>query len=98
MQWRILIAWLALLVVGGASATLFWSSFNRVVGGFGTGRDWLGLVGGLLGVLVSAVVARWYLQRSGALVDEVEKRTVGGVAGKGTERRGQHGGRSWSER
>ena len=97
MQWRILIAWLALLVVGGASAMLFWSSFNRVVGGFGAGRDWLGLVGGLAGVLASLVVARWYLLRAGALVGGVEKRAVGDVAGEGTERRGQHVGQSRSE-
>jgi len=98
MQWRILSAWFVLLVVGGASATLFWSSFNRVVGGFGTGRDWLGLVGGLAGVLASLVMARWYLQRTGAVVGEVEKRAVGDVAGEGTERRGQHVGQSRSER
>ena len=98
MQWRILSAWFVLLVVGGASAMLFWSSFNRVVGGFGTGRDWLGLVGGLFGVLVSLVVARWYLQRTGALVGGMEKRAVADTAGEGTGRRGQHVGQSWSER
>jgi hypothetical protein len=98
MQWRILSAWFALLVVGGASAMLFWSSFNRVVGGFGTGRDWLGLVGGLFGVLVSLVVARWYLQRTGALVGGMEKRAVGDTAGEGTGRRGQHVAPSRSER
>jgi hypothetical protein len=55
-------------------------------------------VGGLFGVLVSLVVARWYLQRTGALVGGMEKRAVADTAGEGTGRRGQHVGQSRSER
>ncbi|GBD21581.1 hypothetical protein HRbin28_02030 [bacterium HR28] len=63
MRWSFFAAWLALLVVGGASAMVFWSSFNRVVGGFGTGRDWVGLVLGIGGVFVTLLLARWVLMQ-----------------------------------
>lgn len=63
MRWSFFAAWLALLVFGGASATVFWSSFNRVVGGFGTGGDWMGLALGLVGVLVTLLLARWVLMQ-----------------------------------
>ncbi|MFN3336801.1 MAG: hypothetical protein ACK42I_04785 [Thermomicrobium sp.] len=61
MRWSFFAAWLALLVIGGASAMVFWSSFNRVVGGFGTGRDWVGMVLGIGGVFVTLLLARWVL-------------------------------------
>ncbi len=62
MPWRLFLVWLVLLVIGGGSAMLFWSSFNRLVGGSGTGRDVVWLVLGIVGVLVSLVLARHRLR------------------------------------
>ncbi len=73
MRWTFFAAWLALLVGGGLGAMVFWSSFNRVVGGSGTSRDWIGLGLGLGGVAVTLLVARWVLMRIGGY-QEVEWR------------------------
>lgn len=91
MRWSFLVAWLVLLVCGGASAMLFWSSFNRIVGGFGSGTDWFRGGIGIAGVLLTLLLARWILARSGALGevrDEVGR--GGGVAGEEAERSGEH--------
>jgi len=92
MRWSLFAAWLVLVVVGGASAMLFWSSFNRIVGGFGTGMDWIRGSVGIAGVLVTLVLARWVLLRSGALGEvsgEAERPRE--VAGEGVGRSGEHG-------
>lgn len=64
MRRSLLLLWFCLLVVGGISATLFWSSFNRIVGGFGAGWDLLLLLVGIAGVAVTLLLARWGLGRT----------------------------------
>ncbi|MCS7257142.1 MAG: hypothetical protein RMJ05_05835 [Thermomicrobium sp.] len=91
MRWSFLTAWLLLLALGGASAMLFWSSFNRIVGGFGTGGDWARGSLGIIGVLLVLGLARWFLARTGVLGEvRDEVRRDRGVAGEGTERSGEH--------
>ncbi|MCX7624092.1 MAG: hypothetical protein RMK01_05830 [Thermomicrobium sp.] len=82
MRWSLFFAWLALIGLGGASAMLFWSSFNRILGGGGSAGDWLRGVVGILGVAVSLALARWVLVRSGVLGEvregEEKERVVAG--------------------
>lgn len=88
MRWSFFVAWLALLVFGGASAMVFWSSFNRVVGGFGTGRDWVGLVLGIGGVFLTLLLARWVLMRVSGR-EEVKWERQESDEGKVGERQGR---------
>ncbi|MCS7051137.1 MAG: hypothetical protein NZL87_05945 [Thermomicrobium sp.] len=90
MRGALLAAWLGLLAVGGASAALFWSSVNRVLGASAGGRDWIGLGFGLLGVLLTLVVARWVLARYAEMGEVSRGRDDGGSAGDGSERSGEH--------
>ncbi len=91
MRWRLLLSWLLLLVLGGASAMLFWASFNRIVGGFGSRSDWVRGAVGIAGVVVVLVLARWVLARTGALGEVGGEETEStGAVGEGTERSGEH--------